>query len=195
MKKPQRLTAEVRLTVTVPFCPLMPLQELRSSPNHISREELGWSIIPEYHLFSSAMSLPQDTNAFDLLIKHSPPFLLRNFRREPGLVRYAAHRGLIKAPEKPDNTMGSYRAALAFGARIIECDVMRCKPEIPGSEPGFVFCHDRSAGRISAYSNARWEELTVSEVEDLPIIVRQIKKGAFTEKYWVTDEKASSVDI
>jgi len=197
MKKPQRLTAEVRLTiVTVPFWPLTALQELRSSPNHISREQLGWSIIPEHHLFSSAMSLPSGTNAFDLLMKHSPPFLLRNFRREPGLVRYAAHRGLIKAPEKPDNTMGAYRAALAFGARIIECDVMKCKPEMPGgSEPGFVFCHDRSAGRITAYSSARWEDLTVSEVEDLPIIVRQIKKGAFTEKYWVTDEKASSVDI
>ena len=51
------------------------------------------------------------------------------------------------------------------------------------------------AGRITAYSNARWEDLTVSEVEDLSIIVRQIKKGTFTEKFWVTDEKASSVDI
>jgi len=91
--------------------------------------------------------------------------------------------------------MGAFRAALAFGARIIECDVMKCKPEIPDSEPGFVFCHDRSAGRISAYSNARWEDLTVSEVEDLSIILRQIKKGAFTENFWVTDEKASSVDI
>lgn len=81
------------------------------------------------------MSLPPDTDAFDLLMKHSPPFLPRNFRREPGLVRYAAHRGLIKAPEKPDNTTSVFRAGLSFGARIIECDVMRCKPEIPGSEP------------------------------------------------------------
>jgi len=91
--------------------------------------------------------------------------------------------------------MGAYRAALAFGARIIECDVMKCKPEMSGSEPSLVFCHDRPAGRITAYPSARWEDLTVSEVEGLPVIVRQIKKGAFTEKYWVTDKKASSVDI
>jgi len=147
------------------------------------------------HLFSSAMSLPPGTNAFDLLMKHSPLFLLRNFRREPGLVRYAAHRGLIKAPEKPDNTMGAFRAALAFGARIIECDIAMCKPGMPDSEPGFVFCHDCCAGRMTPYLNARWEDLTISEVDDLSIIVRQFEKGVFTEKYWVTDEKTHSVNI
>ena len=135
MKKPQRLTTEARLTVTVQFCPLMPLQELRSSPNHILREELGWSTIPECHLFSSAMSLSPDTNAFDLLVKHSLPFLLRNFRREPGLGIISLLWSLDEATMCRVANMGAYHAALAFGARIIECDVMRCKPEIPGSEP------------------------------------------------------------
>ena len=49
------------------------------------------------------MSLPSD--------KYEP-FLLQNSRRKPGLVHYVAHRGLIKAPEKPDNAMGVFRAAL-----------------------------------------------------------------------------------
>ena len=86
------------------------------------------------------------------------------------LPEVVAHRGL--AARAPENTMSAFRAAVAAGARHVECDVLLSQDGIP-----FLF-HDRDLARVCGAEGALHER-DAAELRRL----RAAERGRFGDEH------------
>jgi hypothetical protein len=125
----------------------------------------------------------------EMIAKHSMKNLLTEFTIGAP-TQYLEHRGSIFYPDRMDNTHGAYRRSLERGISAIEIDVALTLPDVEGQEPGMICSHDRGPFRyLLDFLDQPWRSLRLAEVKHRPIVAKQLRNGAFTGKFFVTDQR------
>ncbi|MGV1963862.1 MULTISPECIES: glycerophosphodiester phosphodiesterase family protein [Rhizobium] len=142
-----------------------------------SLKEKGW---PEWKL---QWDLPPGVTSEDVLERHSVANLLQRLH-EPLPLQVIEHRGMYNLGKGVQEcTETSILTALGEGNRnLCELDVALTRDNMP------IVSHEFNLWRVTTLPDKPIREMPYREIENVPVIIREISEGRISDSYVVTND-------